>query len=204
MGGPNFPYDAPGRGHSMVGDLACYQFSFAIVFVSVILGLIRHRHLPKAVQSTSWRRARPTFSTASITIIHGIVKAGSNSVFYNRLFGDSSAIPHYGRWIGYRMNKIIQTGSNFGMDQRHENPFLCDFGSGTMVSGGLKMINEVMSNNSFRLGKVATGKNSYLGNYLHIPTGARIGENVLLATKCLVPIDGPDPGKCRPARLATL
>ena len=39
------------------------------------------------------------------------------------------------------LNKIEQTGSNFGTDQKHDNPFLCDIGSGTMVSDGLSMIN---------------------------------------------------------------
>ena len=115
----------------------------------------------------------------------------SNSVFYNRLFGDSSAIIHYARWVGYRLNKIVQTGSNFGMSQRHENPFLCDIGSGTMVSGGLKMINETMSSSSFKLGLVKIGKQNYLGNYLHFPADAKTGANVLVATKALAPIDGP-------------
>ena len=189
MGGPGFPYEAP---------LAEIQWwvtfllpaSFVFVFAVVLIGLLSIAIFPRLFNM--FLKEGKTYVLYGIHyFIHGLVKGGSNSVFYNRLFGDSSAIPHYGRWIGYRMNKIIQTGSNFGMDQRHENPFLCDFGSGTMVSGGLKMINEVMSNSSFRLGKVKTGENSYLGNYLHIPTGARIGENVLLATKCLVPIDGP-------------
>ena len=44
-------------------------------------------------------------------------------------------------WIGWNLNKIEQTGSNFGTNQKHDNPFLCDIGSGTMVSDGLSMIN---------------------------------------------------------------
>ena len=115
----------------------------------------------------------------------------SNSVFYNRLFGDSSAIVYYARWVGYRLNKIVQTGSNFGMSQRHENPFLCDIGSGTMISGGLKMMNETMSSSSFKLGLVKIGEQNYLGNYLHFPADAKTGVNVLVATKALTPIDGP-------------
>ncbi|MGI9499077.1 MAG: Pls/PosA family non-ribosomal peptide synthetase, partial [Geminicoccaceae bacterium] len=189
MGGPNFPYDAP-LAEIQWWATFLFPLSFALVFAVVLLGLLTIAGFPRLF-NLFLKEGRTYVLYGIHYFIHGLVKGGSNSVFYNRLFGDSSAIPHYGRWIGYRMNRIIQTGSNFGMDQRHENPFLCDFGSGTMVSGGLKMINEVMSNTSFRLGKVVTGENSYLGNYLHIPTGARIGENVLLATKCLVPIDGP-------------
>ena len=60
---------------------------------------------------------------------------------YNLLFGDSSSIVHYLRWIGWNLNKVEQTGSNFGTDQKHDNPFLCEIGSGTMVSDGLSMIN---------------------------------------------------------------
>ena len=123
--------------------------------------------------------------------IHTWIVRISNSGFYNRLFGDSSAAVHYVRWLGYRMNTIIQTGSNFGMGQRHENPFLCDIGTGTMVSGGLKMINETMSSSAFKLSKVRVGERNYLGNYLHFPANAAVGDNVLLGTKALTPIDGP-------------
>lgn len=115
----------------------------------------------------------------------------SNSVFYNRLFGDSSAIVHYERWVGYELNKVIQTGSNFGVSQRHENPFLVDVGSGTMISGGIKMINETMSSNAFKLGQVRIGEQNYLGNYVHIPPESKLGRNCLLGTKALTPIDGP-------------
>ncbi|MDQ1623235.1 MAG: hypothetical protein QOH19_1653 [Actinomycetota bacterium] len=115
----------------------------------------------------------------------------SNSVFYNRLFGDSSAIVHYERWVGYELNKVIQTGSNFGVSQRHENPFLVDVGSGTMISGGIKMINETMSSDAFKLGQVQIGERNYLGNYVHIPPESKLGRNCLLGTKALTPIDGP-------------
>lgn len=123
--------------------------------------------------------------------IHTWIARISNAGFYNRLFGDSSAAVHYVRWLGYRMNTIIQTGSNFGMGQRHENPFLCDIGTGTMVSGGLKMINETKSSNAFKLSTVRVGEHNYLGNYLHFPANATVGDNVLLGTKALTPIDGP-------------
>lgn len=123
--------------------------------------------------------------------IHRRIVTVSNNVFYNRLFGDSSASVHYVRWLGYKMNTIIQTGSNFGMGQRHENPFMCDIGTGTMISGGLKMINETTSSHAFRLDVVRIGERNYLGNYLHYPANATVGENCLLATKALTPIDGP-------------
>jgi len=47
------------------------------------------------------------------------------------------------------------------------------------------------SSSSFRLSRVTIGARSFLGNRIHYPSQARTGENVLLATKTLIPIDGP-------------
>ena len=115
----------------------------------------------------------------------------SNSAFFNRVFGDSCGIVHYVRWLGYRLNTIVQTGSNFGEEQYHDNPFLVDIGTGTMISDGLMMASTVMSNSAFRLGVAKIGDNNYLGNYVLYPTGGRTGDNCLLGTMVLIPIDGP-------------
>lgn len=115
----------------------------------------------------------------------------SNSAFYNRLFGDSCGVVHYVRWLGYNLNTIVQSGSNFGEEQKHDNPFLCDIGSGTMISDGLMMINTTMSSSSFRLGTVRIGDQNYLGNYVRYPVEGKTGVNCLIGTKTLVPIDGP-------------
>lgn len=175
----------------LMGELGRMLFDSFIFFVlGTVLGLLGIGVIPRLLN---------LFLTADRTyvlygfhyFIHRWIVRTSNSVFYNRLFGDSSAVVHYVRWLGYRLNTIIQTGSNFGMGQRHENPFLCDIGTGTMVSGGLKMINETTSSNAFKLSTVRVGERNYLGNYLHFPANARVGENVLLGTKALTPIDGP-------------
>lgn len=123
--------------------------------------------------------------------IYGIVSAFSNSALYNNLFGDSSAIIPYLRLVGYNLNTVDQTGSNFGSTQKHENPFLCDIGGGTMVSDRLSMVNVEMSSSSFKLCQVKIGDNNYLGNNLIYPAGGRTGANCLLGTKAMVPIDGP-------------
>ncbi len=115
----------------------------------------------------------------------------SNSEFFNNVFGDSSAIVYYMKWVGWELNTIIQSGSNFGSDQRHDHPIMCNIGTGTKVSGGWKVINETVSASSFRLNKVKIHDHNYLGNYVHIPADSKIGENVLIGTKMLVPIDGP-------------
>ncbi len=85
----------------------------------------------------------------------------------------------------------MQTGSNFGLDQRHDIPYLCEIGTGTMVSDGLSMINAPMSSSSFRLGKVKIGDHNYLGNNIYYPADGKTGANCLLGTKVMIPIDGP-------------
>lgn len=120
-----------------------------------------------------------------------VVSRLSNSRFYNLLFGDSSIIVHYMRFVGCNLNEVEQTGSNFGTNQRHDNPFLCEIGSRTMVSDGLSMINMHMSSSSFRLNRTRIGDRNYLGNDIHYPPDGRTGANCLLGTKVMIPIDGP-------------
>ena len=120
-----------------------------------------------------------------------VIAQFSNSRFFNLLFGDSSAIVHYMRLVGWNLNKVEQTGSNFGTNQQHDNPFLCDIGSGTMVSDGLSMINMYQSSSSFRLVRTRIGDHNYLGNNVHYPPGGRTGANCLLGTKVMIPVDGP-------------
>ncbi|MBI2716820.1 MAG: amino acid adenylation domain-containing protein [Rhizobiales bacterium] len=120
-----------------------------------------------------------------------VVSLTSNSQFYNLLFGDTSGIVHYMRFVGWKLNEVEQTGSNFGTNQKHDNPFLCEIGSKTMVSDGLSMINLQMSSSSFRLAATRIGECNYLGNDIHYPPDGRTGANCLLGTKVLIPIDGP-------------
>jgi len=124
-------------------------------------------------------------------LLQSIIAGVSNSAFFCTLFGDASFITTYMRYVGWNENKVIQTGSNMGCDQTHDNPFLCNIGSGTMVSDWLKMINMQMSATSFRLAESKIGDNNFLGNYLFYPPDGRTGTNVLLGTKTMVPTDGP-------------
>jgi non-ribosomal peptide synthetase-like protein len=164
--------------------------SFMVFFGGLALALLEIGIVPRLL-NLFLRKDRTYVLCGFHYFIHQTIVRLSNSQFFNRLFGDSSAAVQYEQWVGYRLNEIVQTGSNFGMDQRHDNPFLCDIGSGTMVSGGLKMVNEIMSSSSFKLGEVKIGVNTFLGNYLRFPVHAAVGENCLIATKALVPIDGP-------------
>jgi non-ribosomal peptide synthetase-like protein len=124
-------------------------------------------------------------------LLQSIIRRVSNSDFFSTLFGDWSLITTYMSYIGWNLNKVYQTGSNMGSYQVHDNPFLCNIGSGTMVSDGLSMMNMQMSATSFRLVESKIGDNNFLGNGISYPPNGRTGTNVLLGTKTMVPIEGP-------------
>ena len=101
-----------------------------------------------------------------------------------------SYIVHYLRWLGYDLRGVRQTGSNFGEMVKHDTPFLSAVGSGTMVADGLSIINADFSNTSFRLSRVSIGAENFLGNRIAYPAQGKTGDNCLLATKVMVPLDG--------------
>lgn len=114
----------------------------------------------------------------------------TNRKFFTALFGDSSAIVHYLRYLGYDLSRVTQTGSNFGTEVKHDSPFLTSVGSQTMVADGLSVINAEFSNTSFRMSRASIGAHNFLGNRIAYPSQARTGDNCLLATKVMVPVDG--------------
>jgi non-ribosomal peptide synthetase-like protein len=115
----------------------------------------------------------------------------TNAKMYKDLFGDSSYIVHFLLALGYDLGKVEQTGSNFGPEVAHETPYLSSVGSGTMVSDGLNIMNADFSSSSFRVSRVSIGERNFLGNDITFPLAARTGDNCLLATKVMVPINGP-------------
>jgi non-ribosomal peptide synthetase-like protein len=133
-----------------------------------------------------------TYSIYSVNHwLQTVASRSSNSRLLNLVFGDSSAVVHYIRAIGWNLNTVHQTGSNFGTNQQHDNPLFCEIGSGTMVSDGLSMINMHKSATAFRLEHTKVGERSYLGNNIYFPPDACIGANCLLGTKVMIPIEGP-------------
>ncbi|MDQ3763727.1 MAG: phosphopantetheine-binding protein [Actinomycetota bacterium] len=122
--------------------------------------------------------------------VHLAIARMTNRKFFTRLFGDSSYIVHYLRCLGYDLSRVEQTGSNFGTEVKHDNPYLCSVGSGTMVADGLSIINADFSSTSFRVSRVSIGKHNFLGNRIAYPSQGRAGDNCLLATKAMVPLDG--------------
>jgi non-ribosomal peptide synthetase-like protein len=122
--------------------------------------------------------------------VHRTIERLTNATFYPRLLGDSSYIVPYLRWLGYDLSEVEQTGSNFGLEVKHENPFLCTIGSGTMVADGLSIMNSDFSSTSFRLSRTEIGPRSFLGNYIVYPPEGRTGDNCLIGTKAMIPLDG--------------
>lgn len=123
--------------------------------------------------------------------IHRTIARLTNNRLMLHLVGDSSYVVHYLRALGYDLGRVEQTGSNFGTAVKHESPFLATVGTGTMVADGLSIANADYSATSFRLSRATIGAHNFLGNQIVYPSGARTGDNCLLATKVLVPIDGP-------------
>ncbi|WP_262008297.1 Pls/PosA family non-ribosomal peptide synthetase [Streptomyces sp. FIT100] len=115
----------------------------------------------------------------------------TNFRFFTTLFGDSSAIVHYLRTLGYDLCRYRQTGSNFGLLVKYDTPYLSQVGTGTMIADGLSVINADFSSTSFRASRAVIGAKSFLGNNIVYPPRARTGDNCLLATKVMVPIEGP-------------
>lgn len=115
----------------------------------------------------------------------------SNSPLLNLLFGDSAYITTYLQSVGINLSTVAQTGSNFGVEQRHDSPFLCQFGTRTMVSDGLNLLNAQHSPTAFRLVRNTIGADTFIGNSVFYPVGSKLGTNCLIATKAMIPIDGP-------------
>jgi non-ribosomal peptide synthetase-like protein len=123
-------------------------------------------------------------------LAHRTIARISNAKFFIYLFGDSSAIVHYLRWLGYDLGRVEQTGSNFGLEMKHESPFLSSVGRGTMVADQSSMINADFSSTSFRASRAAIGARNFVGNYVAYPSQGRTGDDCLLATKVMVPVEG--------------
>ena len=120
--------------------LSLLGISAALFFGSLLLGLAAVYAIPRLCMM--FLKPGVTYPTFGFHyLLQTIILRVSNSQFFCVLFGDCSFITTYMRYVGWNLNKVEQTGSNMGTNQRHDNPFLCNIGSGTMVSDGLSMIN---------------------------------------------------------------
>ena len=181
-------------GESVVGDASFYAelllYISALFVGGLVLGLLFMATVPRLLNLAVRPDAVYPLYGARYWV-QGAIAALTNSRFYTYLFGDSSAIPHYLRLIGYHFgHPFEQSGSNFGVEVKHESPYLSSIGSGTMVSDGLSIMNAEFSNTSFTLRRTTLGGRSFFGNNVAYPAAGRTGDNCLLATKVMVPLDG--------------
>jgi non-ribosomal peptide synthetase-like protein len=163
----------------------------AVAFFGLILaGLLVTITVPRLLAAA----LQPGKTYPLYGIHYGLQRAISrltNVTFFNFMFGDSSAVVYYLRALGYKLAPVEQTGSNFGMEVKHEVPTLATIGTGTLVSDGLSILNAEFSATSFRVTPATIGKRNFLGNGIAYPAGGRTGDNCLIATKAMVPITGP-------------
>ncbi|MEU2496442.1 Pls/PosA family non-ribosomal peptide synthetase [Streptomyces sp. NPDC007883] len=163
--------------------------SAVLFFGSIVLGLVWLFTVPRLLSLTiKPGKVYPLYGLQYS--LHRLIARMTNVKFFGWLFGDSSYIVHYLRFLGYDLSKVEQTGSNFGTHVQHESPYLTTVGSGTMVADGLSVMNAEFSGSSFRLSRAVIGPRSFLGNNIAYPPGGRTGENTLLATKVMIPLDG--------------
>jgi non-ribosomal peptide synthetase-like protein len=180
-------------GAGAVTTLALYRdalfISLVLFFGSVLLGLVFVATVPRLLSVFIKPCAvYPLFGFRDR--IHRAIARMTGGKFFTRLFGDSSYIVHYLRWLGYDLGQVVQTGSNFGTDVGQENPYMSIIGSGTMVADGLTIMNSDVSATSFRVSPVYIGGDSFFGNNIFYPAGGRVGNNCLIATKAMIPLDG--------------
>ncbi|MEJ3750638.1 Pls/PosA family non-ribosomal peptide synthetase [Actinomycetes bacterium KLBMP 9797] len=176
------------------GSLSFWQtallFSVVLYFGPMLLGLLAVGTLPRLLNlALKPDRVYPLYGLHYA--LHRTVARVTRAKFYLRLFGDSSYIVGFLQWLGWDLGRVVQTGSNFGTELSYESPYLSSVGSGTMVSDALSMMNVQYSSTSSRLTRVRIGADNFFGNDITFPPDARVGDNCLLATKVLIPSDGP-------------
>lgn len=163
--------------------------SLVLFFGLLVLGLVALYTVPRLLSlALEPDRVYPLYGFHYAA--HRAIARMTNVRFFAWLFGDSSYIVYYLCGLGYDLSRVEQTGSNFGTELQHESPFLVSVGSGTMVADGLSIVNADFSSTSFRVSRVSIGPRNFLGNNIAYPAGGRTGENCLLATKVMVPLDG--------------
>jgi len=164
-------------------------FSVVVFFGAVLVGLLAVGTVPRVL--SVFIKPDTVYPLYGFRYaVYRVIALLSGLRFFPLVFGDSSYIVHFLRWVGYRLSPVVQTGSNFGSEVATSNPFLTSVGSGTMVADGLNIINDEVSSTSFRVSRAAIGPRNFVGNYVNYPSGGRTAGNCLLATKVMVPLDG--------------
>ena len=163
--------------------------SFVLFFGAVLLGLALVSTMPKVLHlALEPGRVYPLYGFR-YWICRTIARM-TNVPFYMNLFGDSSYIMNFLRAMGYQLSRSGQTGSNFGAAQKHETPYLVSVGTGTTIADGISFLSADFSSTSFRTRQVSVGAGSFFGNGITYPSEGKVGDNCLIGTKTMIPLDG--------------
>ena len=147
-------------------------------------------------------RTGSTRSTASTTGSTARSRRLTNIKFFIGLFGDSSYIVDYLRWIGYDLARVEQTGSNFGTAVQARHPVPARSAPGRWSPTGCR--SSTRTTRHVVPGVPGVDRRAQLlGNDIAYPHRA-----ARATTACSHEGDGPDrrtrPRRRRPARLARL
>jgi acetyltransferase-like isoleucine patch superfamily enzyme len=92
--------------------------SFVLFFGAVLVGLLIVVTVPR-VLNLAIKPDKVYHLYGFHYGIHRAIARMTNIRFFTSLFGDSSYIVHYLRCLGYDLSRVVQTGSNFGMEVKH-------------------------------------------------------------------------------------
>ena len=163
--------------------------SYLLFFGSVLVGLLFVAVLPRVLSLAI--KPNKVYRLYGLHYwLHRAIARMTNVKFFTDLFGDTSYIVGYLRWLGYGLFRVVQTGSNCGMAVKHETPYLSSIGSGTVIADGLSMMNAEFSSTSFRVCPVSIGANNFLGNYVAYPSGAGRATTACSARRSWFPWTG--------------
>jgi non-ribosomal peptide synthetase-like protein len=163
--------------------------SFLFFFGPILFGLLVIVTVPRVINlAIKPDKVYPLYGLHDS--LHRTIARLTNSTFLTELLGDSSFIVPYLRGLGYNLSQVVQTGSNFGSSLKQDTPYLTSVGTGTVVASGLSVINADYTSTSFRMSRTSIGAHNFLGNDIAYPSQSKTGDNCLLATKVLVPIEG--------------
>ncbi len=164
--------------------------SLVLVLIGPLIGMLVVMTVPRLLnRALAPGRTYPLFGIRFAC--HRAVERITNRKLFHLALGDTSYVVPYVQALGYRLAPVVQTGSNFGEDFKHDNPFLSTVGPGTVIASGMSFVTTNYSNTSFSVSPAAIGANNFLGNRVVYPSQGRTGDNCLIATKALVPLDGP-------------
>ena len=185
--------DAVLPGLAGLGDPSFYLraivMSVAVFLGGVALALVVACTVPRVLHRVLVPgRVHPLYGLAHAC--QRVVDRLTNVPFLVLLLGDSSYVVGYLRAIGYGIAEAGQTGSNVGAALRHGNPYPLTVGPGTMLSDGVDLANVEFSSTAFRVAPLAIGSRCFLGNALPVPAGARLGDDVFIGSKTMIPLDG--------------